>query len=98
MIRHPPSPLGLGPALRLQLIGAGAAFLRGYADRAPHRYRLAVDKTATRSRALEREYDVMRTTPERLFGAPDFDGIPVSDATRLLVDAAPRPGDRAAHR
>jgi hypothetical protein len=31
---------------------------------------------------------VVRTTPKRLFGAPELDGVLVSDATRLLVDAA----------
>lgn len=76
------------PGLRFQVVGDGAAFLRGYSDRAPAAYRLAVDKAATRSRALERAYVVIRTTHQRLFGASDLDGVPVSDATRLLVDAA----------
>ena len=76
------------PGLLLQVVGDGAAFLRGYADRAPATYGIAVDKAATRSRALERAYVVIRTTHKRLFGAPELDGVPVSDATRLLVDLA----------
>ncbi len=76
------------PRLSFQVVGDGAAFLRGYADRAPTTYRVAIDKTTSPSKALERVYDVVRTTPGRLFGAPDLDGVPVSDATRLLVDAA----------
>ena len=48
------------------------------ADRSPARYQVAIDKTVTKSKALEREYDVIRTTPDRLFGV-------AGDLTRTSV-------------
>lgn len=76
------------PDFRLALVGTGAAFLRGLAERAPDRYALAIDRDQGGSVALAATYDVVKTTGPRIAGIPDLRGIPVSDAAHLLADAA----------
>ncbi|MCC6619521.1 MAG: hypothetical protein IT341_10845 [Chloroflexi bacterium] len=76
------------PDLHLAVIGSGAAFLRGFAERAPARFVIAIDKTQGGSVALNAAYDVVRTTPIRIRDIPTLNGVPVSDATQLLADAA----------
>lgn len=76
------------PDFRLAVIGTGAAFLRGLAERPPTRYSIAIDKAQGGSVALSSTYHVVRTTTRRLAGVPSLDGIPVSDAPRLLLDSA----------
>jgi hypothetical protein len=73
---------------RFAVVGPGAAFLRGYSERAPKRYAVAVDKRQGGSVALAAAYELIKTTADRIEGVPDFKGIPVSDATHLLADAA----------
>lgn len=76
------------PDFRLAVVGSGAAFLRGYSERAPDRYAVAVDKRQGGSIALASAYDLVKTTAHRIAGIPNLDDIPVSDATHLLADAA----------
>lgn len=76
------------PDFRLAVVGSGAAFLRGFSERAPDQYAIAADKSQGGSVALSAAYDVVRTTAERIDGVPELEGVPVSDATHLLVDAA----------
>jgi len=76
------------PDFRLSLVGTGAAFLRGLAERAPDRYAVAVDRDQGGSVALAASYDVVKTTEPRIAGIPDLRGVPVSDPAHLLGDAA----------
>jgi predicted transcriptional regulator of viral defense system len=76
------------PDLRFQLALGSAAFLRGYADTAPTQDYLLVDKTSTPRRGLRHDFRVIRTDPRRLFGADALNGVPVSTASRLLIDVA----------
>lgn len=75
-------------APRFQIALGTAAFLRGYADTpAQHEY-LLFDKGATFKPGLRRSFKVIRTDNARLFGAHDLNGVPVSTASRLFIDAA----------
>jgi len=76
------------PDLRLAVVGTGAAFLRGFSERGPRRYVVAVDHAQGGSVAVAREYDVVKTTLARLEGIPEFGDVPVSDAAHLLADVA----------
>lgn len=76
------------PDFRLAIVGTGAAFLRGFAERAPDRYAVAIDRDQGGSVALAAAYDVIKTTGTRLAGIPDLRDIPVSDPAHLLADAA----------
>ncbi len=76
------------PDFRLALVGTGAAFLRGFAERAPDRYAVAIDRDQGGSVALAIAYDVVKTTGPRIAGIPDLRDIPVSDPAHLLADAA----------
>ena len=76
------------PDFRLAVIGSGAAFLRGFAERPPRDYTVAVDRDQGGSIALAAAYTVVKTTAERIADVPEFNGAPVSDATHLLIDAA----------
>ena len=73
---------------RLAVVGTGAAFLRGFAERAPDRYAVVVDRDQGGSVALATVYHVIKTTGGRLAGIPDLRDVPVSDAAHLLADAA----------
>jgi predicted transcriptional regulator of viral defense system len=71
-----------------QVVLSGAAFLRGFSDRAPDRFDVAVPRTRSiwwSHRTLYRFHSVV---PERVFGAEPVDGVPVSMRERLLVDVA----------
>lgn len=72
--------------LHLQIALSSAAFLRGYASRAPRRPILLVDKTQSIRPRLREGFKIIRTKPERIFGAETLDGLPVSNATRLLIE------------
>ncbi len=76
------------PDFRLAVVGTGAAFLRGFAERAPDRYAVAIDREQGGSVALAAAYDVVKTTRTRLAAIPDLRDVPVSDAAHLLADAA----------
>lgn len=76
------------PDLRLAVVGTGAAFLRGFSERGPRRYVVAVDHAQGGSVAVAREYEVVKTTLARLEGIPEFGDVPVSDAAHLLADVA----------
>ena len=76
------------PDFRVAVIGTGAAFLRGYAERAPHTYAVAVDKEQGGSVALGRAYELVKTRSSRIARIPVREGVPVSDAAHLLADAA----------
>jgi predicted transcriptional regulator of viral defense system len=76
------------PDFRLAVVGSGAAFLRGFSERPPAEYAIAIDKRQGGSVALAAAYDVVKTTGERIAGIPDLHGIAVSDAAHLLADAA----------
>ena len=82
------------PGLRVQAVLWGAAFVGGFADRAPTRYTLIVPEEAPIQNGLAKVYDVIRVAPSRFFGSALRDGVPVSGAERLLFDAALWP-DRA---
>ena len=57
------------PDFRLAVVGTGAAFLRGFAERAPDRYAVAIDRDQGGSVALAAAYDVIKTTGP---GSPAF--------------------------
>ena len=76
------------PDFSLAVIGSGASFLRGFSERAPNRYAVAVDKRQGGSVALMVAYDVVKTTAKRISDIPDLHDVPVSDAAHLLADAA----------
>jgi predicted transcriptional regulator of viral defense system len=76
------------PDLRLAVVGTGAAFLRGLAERAPERYAVAIDRDQGGSVALAAAYTVVKTTGVRLADIPDLRDIPVSDPAHLIADAA----------
>ena len=76
------------PDFRLAVVGTGAAFLRGFAERAPDRYAVAVDRDQGGSVALAAAYEMVKTTSSRIAGIPDLRDIPVSDPAHLLADAA----------
>jgi predicted transcriptional regulator of viral defense system len=75
------------PDFRLAVVGTGAAFLRGFAERAPDRYAVAIDREQGGSVALAAAYDVIKTIETRLAGIPDLRDVPVSDPAHLLADA-----------
>jgi len=76
------------PDFRLAVVGTGAAFLRGLAERAPDRYAVAIDRDQGGSVALAATYHVVKTTGPRIAGIPDLRDVPVSDPAHLLADAA----------
>lgn len=76
------------PDFRLAVIGSGAAFLRGFSERAPRRYTVAIDHGQGGSVALTAGYDVVKTSTKRIADIPDLRDVPVSDAAHLLADAA----------
>lgn len=71
-----------------QVILAGAAFLRGFVDRAPDRFDVAVPRARSIGRSLRVLYQFHFVVHERIFGAEPVDGVPVSTADRLLLDVA----------
>ena len=76
------------PDFSLAIVGTGAAFLRGFSERAPGRYTVAIDHGQGGSVALAAAYDVVKTTAKRIADIPDLRDVPVSDAAHLLADAA----------
>jgi predicted transcriptional regulator of viral defense system len=76
------------PDFRLAVVGSGAAFLRGYSERAPDRYAVAIDFRQGGSVALGKVYTIIKTSGERVAAVPSLRGVSVSDATHLLADAA----------
>lgn len=76
------------PDFRLAVVGSGAAFLRGYSERAPDQYAVAVDFRQGGSVALAAAYVIVKTSAERVADVPPVRGVPVSDAAHLLADAA----------
>ena len=76
------------PDFRLAMIGTGAAFLRGFSERAPGGYAVAITREQGGSVALGSIYQLVKTTPSRIDGIPKLRDVPVSDAAHLLADAA----------
>ena len=76
-----PGPLG-------QVVLTGAAFLRGYADRAPVRFDVLLPRTKSISTSLRSLYRFHLVKPDRIFGAEILEGVPVSTRERLLIDVA----------
>lgn len=74
--------------LKLQVALGSAAFLRGYAEREPRRPIVLVDKTRTTPPGLSPDFAVIRTKSDRLFGSESHDGLPVSTASRLVIECA----------
>lgn len=74
--------------LKLQIGLASAAFLRGYAEREPRRPIVLVDKELTTPPGLRSGFQVIRTKSSRLFGIQAHDGLPVSSASRLVIECA----------
>jgi len=71
-----------------QVVLTGAAFLRGFAGRAPVQFDVLLPRTKfvwTSLRSLYRFHFVM---PDRIFGAELIEGVPVSTRERLLLDVA----------
>lgn len=62
--------------------------LRGFSERPPARYAVAIDRDQGGSVALTHTYQTVKTTGKRIDTVPILDGVPVSDAPRLLADAA----------
>lgn len=85
--------LARGPkAPPFQLALGSAAFLRGYAETAPRLSYVLVSKHAgIRPPGLRERFRVIRTGPDRLFGAEPLRAesrVPVATAPRLFIDAA----------
>ena len=76
------------PDFRLAMIGTGAAFLRGFSERAPGVYAVATTREQGGSVALASIYQLIKTVPARIDGIPRLRDVPVSDAAHLLADAA----------
>lgn len=75
-----------------QLALGSAALLRGYAETAPSvSYVLMSKRASTRPPGLNKRFRVIRTNPDRLFGAEPLgveSRVPVATASRLFIDAA----------
>jgi len=71
-----------------QVVLTGAAFLRGFADRAPVRFDVLLPRTRSISTSLRSLYRFHLVKPDRIFGAEVLEGIPVSTRERLLIDVA----------
>lgn len=85
--------LARGPkAPAFQLALGSSAFLRGYAETAPSvSYVLVSKRASTRPPRLRERFRVIRTDPDRLFGAEPLSAesrVPVATASRLFIDAA----------
>ncbi len=79
------------PDFSLAIIGTGAAFLRGFSERAPGRYTVAIDHGQGGSVALTAAYDVVKTTAKRIADIPDLHDVPVSDAAHPSTFSRTRP-------
>lgn len=75
-------------SVRAQVVLDGAAFLRGFADRAPAAWDVLLPRGHWASTALRDHYRFHWVTLDRIFGADDLDGVPVSTPERLLIDVA----------
>ena len=71
-----------------QVILSGAAFLRGFASRAPDKFDVVVPRTRSIWRSLRSLYRFHWVVPDRIFGAELVNGVPVSTRERLLLDVA----------
>jgi len=71
-----------------QVVLTGAAFLRGFASRAPVRFDVLLPRTKSIWAPLRSLYRFHMVKPERIFGAEPIDGVPVSTQERLLIDVA----------
>lgn len=71
-----------------QVALTGAAFLRGFAPRAPISYDVLVPAARPVSAAIRSLYRIHSVAPARLFGAEPLRGVMVSTSERLLIDAA----------
>lgn len=83
--------LAQGPkAPAFQLALGSAAFLRGYAERAPSASYVLLSKRATRRPpGLWKRFRVIRTDPSRIFGGVPLRAnsrVPVSTPARLFID------------
>ena len=74
--------------LRPQVVLTGAAFLRGFSDRAPVEYDIVVVVDQPISAALRSAYRVHWAAPRRIFGGEIVNGVLASTRERLLVDVA----------
>jgi predicted transcriptional regulator of viral defense system len=74
--------------LGAQVVLAGAAFLRGFADRAPLAFDVLVPRNRRISTSLRSLYRFHWVAPDRIFGAEPLEGLPVSTCERLLLDVA----------
>jgi predicted transcriptional regulator of viral defense system len=81
------------PAAEIQLSSSGAAFLRGFADRAPVEFTVLVPAGAPVSARLRRTYRFHWVAFDRIFGSSPVEGIPVSTPDRLVLDVALWPED-----
>jgi predicted transcriptional regulator of viral defense system len=72
--------------LTTQVALSSAAFLRGYAERKPRKHILLMDKEQSLRPRLRDIFRVVRTKSDRLFGAEEFQGLPVSTASRLVLE------------
>ena len=80
--------IGKGSGGPLQVALAGAAFLRGFSDRAPRRYDILVPQGRAVSATLRSLYRVHWVAPRRLSGGKMIDGVLASTRERLLIDVA----------
>jgi predicted transcriptional regulator of viral defense system len=71
-----------------QVVLSGAAFLRGFAGRAPMQFDVLLPRSKSVWAALRSRYRFHWVTSDRIFGAELLDGVPVSTRERLLVDVA----------
>ena len=81
------------PATEVQLSSSGAAFLRGFADRAPVEFTVLVPAALPVSATLRRTYRFHWVASGRIFGSSPLEGIPVSTPDRLVLDVALWPDD-----
>ena len=73
---------------QVQLVLTGAAFLRGFALRAPVRFDVLLPRSRSVSTSLRALYRIHSVKAERIFGAEPVDGVPVSIRERLFIDVA----------
>jgi len=79
--------------LQVQVVLAGAAFLRGFADRAPLAFDVLTPRNRRVSTSLRSLYRFHWVVSDRIFGATQLEGLPVSTRERLLLDVALWPNE-----
>ena len=75
------------PKLRAQISLGSAAFMRGFSERRPDRELVVIDGSV-RAPSLERTYTVIHAKADRLFGADELRGMPVSTPERIIIEVA----------